>query len=228
MLAAAVILAAGLGAESRTAEAKCWPQRTPDSTPVSRFDGRLRLDVTPTGVRSYILNYSPWVWFGSNVSAWVMLQGPAPEGQWAQVGWIEWQGDERATVAQYTPINADSGYVTAYFPAQPLGSSTEYRVLFRTNDFQFFYNDVSLGYGAASWRPNVAFIAGETQTLASQMPGGSNSSYSEWFSLSQVEYGGWGGWYYFAGQRFPQDTRYFDQQIYNSWTQRIWDKACIY
>jgi hypothetical protein len=146
--------------------------------------------------------------------------------RWAQVGWLEWQGDERVTFVQYTPVDEFQGLVTAYFPARPLGLSSEYKVLKRGDAFQFYGDGISYGAGTVSWTPNEAHLGGEIRTLASQMPGGYNNSY-EWYSLSDVELG-MDNWQSFAGVLSWPTYGEFGSATTSPYQHRIWDWSCPY
>src|SRR3990172_2336976 len=223
VLAVTATAAVGLTTERETVEAKCPPSlvdpdRIDDGD--TYHDGRFRHPATaPTGVSSYILNYSPWVWFDSAVVAWPMLNRGVTK--WGQIGWLEWEGDERATFVQYTPVDMFQGAVTAYFPARSLGVSSEYKVLKRGNAFQFYADGISYGAGAVNWTPDSAQLGGEIKTFSSQMPGGSTSGYSEWFSLSRIELGV-DAWYDFGGASFPGINWAFGIQRLSSSQFRIW------
>lgn len=78
----------------------------------------------------------------------------------------------------------------------------------------------------AGWVPNQAEIAGEVDSLASQMPGGySNMNYA-WFSVNRIWYSG--AWRVFDGPNYitPGGATYFGYYRLSQNDFGIWDKAC--
>lgn len=143
---------------------------------------------TVQGVYSYILNYSPYVPSGQWSYAWSMLT-KGVNWTWAQVG------NDQEPSGRYVRVstaNGNSGSVTNnYWPAQPLGSYTEYEVLYNPVQLYFaFYAGSSLlwtDYGL-SWTPTAAQVAAEISDLNTQMMGGRNSH--EIFTSNSIVYGG--------------------------------------
>lgn len=215
-----LVVASSSFSSGRTAEAKCKPNRADNN--VTYHDGWYRWpSSTPNGVSSYILNYSPWVNPNDSTSSIVSLNRPSPSPpNWASVGWIEWAYDVRSTITQYTTPGV---YNSVYYPAQPLGQSTEYRVEY-WGYFAFSVNGVFLGNAPATWVPNQARAWGEISTLANQMPGAYNNNY-EWFSLTYLNHGG--GWQPFWGINTNDDPTKFGLYVTDPYYQfRIWDKSC--
>jgi hypothetical protein len=72
--------------------------------------------------------------------------------------------------------------------------------------------------------PDTAANAGESHTLASQMPGGSKDGYHEDFSNAHMYV--FGGWTELDGVVDNRDSTYFDANKASSTDFKIWDKAC--
>jgi hypothetical protein len=149
---------------------------------------------TVYGVKSYILNYDPYVWpNGSASTAWVMLTRPDGD-YWAQVGWIELFNNIRHTVVQVTTpeYDPDDPYGTLdtwFFPSHPVGAFTEYRVEYTGSLFTYWAGSSAIASTLKYFTPTQGEIAGEILNLQSQMPGGYNSP--EAFQLSYIKTGGW-------------------------------------
>ncbi|MGH9066231.1 MAG: hypothetical protein ACRD0J_01710, partial [Acidimicrobiales bacterium] len=206
-----------------TAFAKCDPHRANNG--VTYFTGwHHGVGARVGGTLADIANYSPWVYPGQAVYAWVMIT--IAGSQWAQIGWEEQAGGYRETFIQWTT----SPHVWHEKDSSPskVGSLPEYKVLFGNpgpNDFSFY--NYSTGYEMvepAYWTPTGSQQFGEIHTLADQMPGGVQDP--EVWRYSQVYYNG--GWYPYAGTAVNTDPSYFNVAIYSVSEVQAGDAYCQY
>jgi len=200
--------------------AKCQPNRTNNGQ--TYWDGWLRGAGTVGGIYSSILNYSPWVQPGSQVTAWTMLNNGG--SWWAQVGWWESPYGVRYTFVQWTP---SAGQFQTHFwtPAQPVGQSTYYTTLWNYTPGKFTFQVASstIDTETAAFTPNDGQAFGEINTLASQMPGALYAP--EDFSNTNWWVSGWSA---FNGSPYDSSTTYFNIAKYSSTHLQIGDKACQY
>jgi hypothetical protein len=207
--------------------AKCQPGRTNDG--VTYKDGWQTgsIGLTIAGIRSDIYNYSPWVQTGTDgVTGWVMLQDDSLD--WAQIGWEEKPAGARCDFYQYG-LGGIVKSGACWSPGESVGSVHTYQVLYNNTPGQFTYFRDGTQYAqtSADFIPTDGVIAGETKTLASQMPG--SVSVNESFQTSYYYAGG--GWNAFNGATFlqPNNTTSqgaFGNVISNWYEAQIWDKAC--
>lgn len=235
LLAALAILAGAWSLaftlQSSPASAKCWPNRV--NNQVGYHNGWYTWNGSAWGgIYGQIFEYSPWVQpdplaqFWS--SAWVMLNWPSGAGSWAQIGWVEFQGDDRRMFSQVLLVNGDG--LTRYGDPQPLGTYPYYSVLYNNvpGYFTFFVN----GFEIVDWRhysdfvPTYATISGEINTLATQMPGGYNTS--EGFFDVNVWQGQWWPYDFFHPRVFPvnDNPSEFGQLAVSQTQAYIWDWRC--
>ena len=183
-----------LGSTALPAQAKCNPGRA--SKPWNAHaDWRLYEGSSQIGgVKTYLLNYSPWV--KQDVSAWPMLDDPVA-GFYAQDGWAEEPNNDRHIFAEWTP---DGGtWDDKYWGADSVGSTSSYDVLYlnHQNAFSFGWDgNEARDDEFASFAPTTGDVAGEIQDMADQMPGDTNQNES--FDYTQAWVGqagsGNGGW----------------------------------
>lgn len=211
------------------ADAKCWPNRADNG--IRYHDGWLRAPgVQVVGVRSRILNYDPWVQPGRFSTAWAMLQTNPSTHAWAQIGWVEYAYDERYTLIQYTTGPNQGQHMTWFLSPQPEGQLTYYQVernIAGQWDFRLNGYAVLLPNPVSHFVPNMGSIAGEINSLASQMPGGYSNYNYEWLDSSQLEFGG--AWQPFHGELYitPGGATHFGNYVLNSdYTIGIYDKKC--
>jgi hypothetical protein len=165
--------------------------------------------------------------------AWTMLYY-GTTGHFAQVGW---QRLANQSYKNFVELNtADLGDVIKFpsnVPQPTAGETPEYKVDFANNFFHFFirgtivYTSDSTGYLGCD-----AAQAGEIQTLADQMPGGTSSH--ETFSSSEVRNANNNTW--FASSlwtRYAENadtgadaSTYFGNSSILPSNLQIWDKNC--
>lgn len=224
MLSAALAVATVAALPSLTpsaALAKCNPGRTNDGN--HYWLGWYRSpSSTPGGVYSSILNYSPWVYSGSAVRGWTMLNNGG--SNWAQVDWWEYAGGTRYTFVQWT--TSPNNWQTKFWNPQSTGSYTYYSTLYNNTpgDFTFQVAGSTIDQETASYTQNEAEIDGEIDTLADQMPGGYNSNAHEVFSDSNIYLNA--AWQAFSGTVTNSNSTYFGNSNTSSTYDMAWDKAC--
>lgn len=173
-----------------TAYAKCQPSTVDPSRssaadyPSSRLVGSYRRawDVGASyigGTYAQLWNYSPWVYpinsSASSVSAWVMVWNNNNAMKYAQVGWVEFPNGSRHTfrAARNQTVQEDADYTWA---PQPSGSFTFYTVQYNDPSpgwVSYYIAGVKQAQTYTPINPNEGKLAGETHTIADQMPGGS-------------------------------------------------------
>lgn len=219
-----VIAGLALGASPATAVlAKCQPGRTDDGKDYQAGWYR-SADAEIGGIYADIKVYSPWVQPGSRDTGWSMLQ--TLDGQnWAQVGWREYAGGTRDDFVQYY-VSGWPSAITNSYPAQPVNTYHNYKVLWDNTPgyFTFWIDNKMIEEDQAFFTPNMASNAGEIHTLASQMPGGSQSGYHEDFGDAWMYI--FGGWTEINGITKNSDPTYFVSDNTSSTDDQIWDKAC--
>ncbi len=219
-LALALVLALSVVAISPSlAVAKCQPGRANNGQ--SYFAGGNRIQTNIKGVTSQILNYSPWVQPGSEVSAWVMLTLSSDHRWWSQIGWYEEANDNRHTFTQYTD-SPNHWWTDFWWPPEPVNTYTTYKVAISGTSFIFYVNGVIKKSAFAAFTPNEAQDFGELHTLASQMPGAALNL--EWFKSMQILSAG--TWSNFSPTVWTTNNTYFTATWVNSAAIYIRDKAC--
>jgi hypothetical protein len=219
-IGAAVILVASVGFWSATpAMAKCNTTGRGNNG-VTYFDGWYRSPATTVGgVYSTILTYSPWVYSGSVVASWVMLNNDGLN--WAQVGWWELSGNVRNTFVQWTTSPGHAS--TKTWAPKSIGSYYKYTTLYNNTPGKFTFQvaDSTIDTETASFTPNEAQVFGEIHTLGSQMPGAVQDH--ETFGSTNVDIGGWQA---FNGTDYNSSSTYFGATHVSSTVFHIWDKTC--
>lgn len=216
-----------MGAGATTTYAKCDPGRGSDYYQPYHDGWWNEPGGTVGGAYTSLLNYSPWVYpiSSDNDSAWTMLHDSASctHCDYAQVGWTEYAGDFRDTFVEWTH---DGTFSDKYFTAEPVGSYTTYSVLYSpsTDVFTFQVANDTVETVGAQFTPDTGEQYGETQTLASQMPGGYNSGSHEVFSNAHIY--ARGQWVEFNGIGNSTDSTYFKQDRSSNQYFQIWDSAC--
>lgn len=177
-----------------------------------------------------IFQYDTYVPSGHHASAWVMLQNYINyRCCYAQIGWLEDFSTGTKYREGFTQWTHDATYTTNVFPNDaPPGQTTRYQVFFNKGGFaywDFYENGNLIDAEPEAFIPTSAYVAGETDDLVDQMPGGTNAP--ETFSnLGYMQNDSWGSLY--GSQLFnpTSDKQYFGA-AYNGVNQlRIWDKAC--
>lgn len=212
-----------------TADAYCLPPR-PNNFLTYYHDGFIRNlgGTTVGGVYSYMSNYDPYVYPNAGFStAWTAVTR-TDHTRWAQIGWLKRSSNYRRTWIQYT--YNDVAYTFEYSP-EPYGSGqfSTYTTLYDPGVYPnpptwtFQVNGITkLTVQSLGWTPNEGQINGETQSRASQMPGGSQDR--QLFTFMHIYYAG--SWNDFGGGGAAT------QPAYHAWTHNIptvgeiWDKAC--
>jgi hypothetical protein len=233
---------------------KCHPKRSAGSSRrVEHFDAVYR-DGKIGGVYALILNYSPWVHPGSDVSAWVMLQRKNEAGDHEQIGWIEGpnyprSGDRNTLVesAHRDTCPAFLGPLCGVYIAnercdlhpaelhcvrplrtEPIGTYSLYKVLWNSEQFRFYVNGKEVAHAPAYFEPNEAIIAAETHSLADQMPG--TPTEPETFTDAHVYING--HWQPFNGKHDTSSEVGFNPRYYgfrqssNGERISVWDRNC--
>lgn len=183
------------------------------------------------GTYAGILNYSPWVQSGYATVAWTMVDHnqTAANCDLAQVGWYEGAGGDRHTFIEWNgdPPSCTEVLDKNYDPYS-IGDNIVYQVLYDNTpgEFTFWSNGVAIGEQSANWSnaPDDAQQFGEIKTLASQMPGGSNSDAHEDISDAHIYYSG--GWNNMNGTDYNANTTDFGIYRSDNTDINIWDKAC--
>ena len=141
------------------------------------------------GTYARIFVYSPYV-NSYDVSAWSMLANNASNRIYAQVGWLEKPGGERHTFIEQQD-NQTGYFFYNNYPAQPVGQYHYYTTLWGYHGGKFTYqvDGNTIQELPAVFNPNLAVQAGENQTSANQMPGGTRNN--EVFANSRVYINGW-------------------------------------
>lgn len=213
------ILVASVFISAAAAVASCNPYRWNDG--VTYFDGW----ATPsepsivTVNTSNIFNYpNPYVYSGSGVFAWVMLNGPS---SYAQVGWVvDYNG--RHTFTEWTGPYG-SGFNFSISPQTP-GITSWYEVYMGSGTkYCFAVNGANVGCTIdLGWWPHYAQDLAEIHTLADQMPGG--SSVQEIWSNAFIYYSG--AQHNFNGNVSDLYNNYFHNQLVSQTQDKIYDLAC--
>lgn len=179
------------------------------------------------GVYSSIYEYSPWVYpsAGDNDTAWSMIE--TVDGQnWAQVGWWEDTGGTRFDFWQVYRSGWSQPVTHMTSPGQPVGSYHTYTVLYNNTPGQFtFWIDSNHAYGSYSavFTPNTGITAGESHTLASQIPGA--TQLPEGFSNTHIYYNT--AWQTFAGYLlFNSGGSNLGLNVNSMTDINTWDNAC--
>lgn len=205
------------------AEGKCVPNRSPYSS--LYIDGAYSYGGAPTGIQSFMFNYSPYVYSGYTSSAVVSLQYGLSRQFVAMLGWVEYSNGTRYTMAQYTVPGGGLATMTA--PPQPVGTFTTYEIQYVAAPYRFLFTvNGSNPFGPVSsvnWYPNGAQTIGQINNFASQMPGGNNYPPNETFLYNDIEYGT--TWQPFYGTAINSNSSYFGNGVNNS-TFWIWDLSC--
>jgi hypothetical protein len=203
-----------------TALAKCDPNRSDNGT--YYWTGWYRYATSPTGVKSSILNYDPWVHVTNDVVlAWPMLAND--NNRYAQMGWIEYPLSYRYMFTEYT--TSDGQWHRTLSNPQPINSVHTYTVLFGGGVFTYQLDGVTGSTTPAQFTPNHAENYGEIHTLDDQMPG--DTSRHETFRSTQIQYAG--AWHAFVGTGFINP--YYPDFHYNTsdggqQALDIWDGKC--
>jgi hypothetical protein len=158
---------------------------------------------------------------GDFVVAWPMLTKYNDDRYWAQVGWWEFAYDDRRTFVQWTdgPDSAN----TLWFPAQTVGTLTEYRVVYNpipSLTFDFYVNQSVVATQWATFTPTQGQVYGEISSLANQMPG--SVGQHELFGGNYVMYGN--NWSAFNGVHAPGGQ--FGYYFGTTSLFEIWDPKC--
>jgi hypothetical protein len=233
---------------------KCHPKRAAE--PGGRhyyFDAAYRLGKIG-GVYARILNYSPWVHSGSDVSAWVMLQREHEAADHEQIGWIEGpnypKSGDRNTLIESAHANTCSNplglFCGTYIPrercdlhpvelhcirplgTEPIGTYSVYTVLWNHAQFRFYVNGREVARSPAYFEPNEAVLAAETHNLADQMPG--TPTEPETFTDAHVYING--HWQPFHGEHDSDPADGFNpkrsgfHQSPNGEGFSVWDRNC--
>lgn len=178
-----------LGASAEVARAACNPLRTAGVTGYW-FDGWKRSAASvPNGdigdTYSRILEASPYV---ENVSfdttAWVMLDNASNPGSYAQIGWYKVSDGTRNVFMEYTDQNGQ--FHRSLGAPFPVGNFTPYEVWWDAGNqrLDFFAQNTLFGTAIRYFTIREAEQFGETHSLNSQMPEGTNSH--EEFTFSTV------------------------------------------
>lgn len=166
--ALAVALVISLLTPARVA-ASCNPHGPDQVGNWAAFALRSAADIT--AVRAQLLGYRPFVpvsFTPENASAaWV---GLTTYGNWAQIGWYEYDLNYRKTFAQYT---ANGAVINREFNPPPDWQYQEYSVSFTGGQFRFYMGRTvnPLWAVVPTFDPDRGDIASEITNLMAQMPG---------------------------------------------------------
>jgi hypothetical protein len=206
-----------------TAFAGCNPRRTNDGAGYfAGWNSPAEPGVTTVN-SALIYNYAnPYVYRGSGVFAWVMLNGPGSD--FAQIGWNADSGG-RHTFSEWST----NGQVGSNFSivGDPPGSTSWYEVYWDSGSSNFSYcfalNGTNVGCsGNLGWDGNYGEDDAEIHSLADQMPGGVHAP-EDW-NNSFIFYDF--GQHNFAGYGVDYNTRYFNDAVYSQIHAQEDDKAC--
>jgi hypothetical protein len=148
---------------------------------------------------------------------------------YAQIGWEEQPGGVRCDFYEYAVAGIRRAGA-CWTPGEPVGSVHQYQVLYNNTpgEFTYFRDGTQYASTSADFTPNDGVIAGEIQTLASQMPG--SVTVNESFQTSYYWAGG--AWNAFNGAPYLQPKndanaqKYFGYVNSNWYESQIWDKSC--
>jgi len=179
---AVVLVASSLGiflTSPAPALASCSPSRADVSD--SYYDGWGRYD-GGTAAYSEILNYDPYVYpdtSGGQVHtdfAWTMLDDSAG-ADYGQVGWIKYSQTYNNYRTVFTQWYSGGQRGTHFFDTEvgTVGSTTPFETQWQANTLYFSANGHQIDSQPGSFTPAYAYVSTETNTLASQMPGGVNN-----------------------------------------------------
>jgi hypothetical protein len=211
---AAVVAVVSLIAAPQPAAAAC----SPTGRGTAGFAGYAGTQGSVSGVNdvaSSIREYMPYVYPGSQVSQWVMLNNGGTE--WAQVGAYQ-DVTTHYTFEQHTDNSGH--YYTNWWSYNGAGYNG-YEVSFNasTHVFGFYRNGSILTSSTQLWNPGSYQLYGETHDQSDQMPGGYNNhsvfiyaTYNHTTSVSSA-----------AGTN--QSTWYGATKV-GAGDYEIWDKAC--
>lgn len=218
---AMVVVLVGLAGPTATL-AKCQPGRTNNGSAYWAGWYRNTSSGYWGGIFSDIYNYSPWVQPGTDTTAWVMLTKKTGGTNWAQVGWWEEAYGVRHTFTQYT--DSSGHWYTTFWSPKATNTYTYYTTLWNNTPGKFTFQVAgsTVQTVTAAFSPDASQIMGEIHSLASQMPGGSGSSYHEWFTDSHV----WTtSWIAYDGTSTGNQT-YWTSVKSSSTADYTYDKAC--
>ncbi len=233
------------------AAAECNPQNPDINTGYERGDNNIHYFAgwvrdfgtnTVGGTRASVRNPDVWVHSGSFSTGFAMLAKPPPVGErygwWAQLGWIERPGNVRETFLQYS--HADRTWETVEpdtLPRPSLDEGPLYEVEYFPASgpslprFEFRMNGGRVGPVVnAEFTPTQAQQFGEIESLATQMPGGTQSHV--YIRLAEVRtlsgaYKAFNPTYYGAFiEGSGSADQYFGTQMISDKEIQIWDKSC--
>jgi hypothetical protein len=144
--------------------------------------------------------------------------------RYAQTGWWEKPYGERHTFVQW---GSSTGWATYYWAPKQTGGWTYYTTLWDPARSVFTYHVDGAQYweSLAHFQPSNAQIYGETNSLATQMPGGYNAHEIFWDSNVYLN-----GWRPFQGIPYIEsgNSAYFGLIQNQSYPKviEIWDKYC--
>lgn len=182
------------------------------------------------GIYSNVTNYSPWVdpqylrYGVSNYVTALEVLYDANSHVWA-MGWEEFWKGQRDTPIYYTDNYGD--VLVKELPAEPVGSSTEYKILYENTPGQFTYFEDGVQVDHESdfqqkFEPIAALEDGEILTASSQMPG-AKLSYQQ---FGNTHYWYPSGWVNFDGAPFNDNSQWFFNIKANSLLDSIGDNSC--
>jgi hypothetical protein len=213
------------------AVASCNPGRANNGTIYQDgwFVGPGENEVCLNGSFANIKVYNPYV--VGNISAWTMIYY-GTTGHYAQVGYYKNGGGSLINFLQFQ--TADRGFVNKFptnVPEPVVGNTPQYKVDYASGNFHFFIGGTIVDTDAATYGGCDADQAGETHTLADQMPGAVNNRVN--FTGSNVRNASTNSWFqsfkwngYVDNWNTGQTVQYFGQSVSLPSQIDIWDKAC--
>ncbi len=181
-IATAIILVGSgeLGPFANVAQASCNPNR-------SRLDGAYQAGVVgqpspyPDGVTARTDEYSPYYTGNNHTGTLMSVMIDKGLTMWAQVGWdyhVNNQGSKKRQIF-VEHVDGLGNNLWFYWAANPVGSTTTYKITFDASNHHFHYlvdgsEYANLG-ASGSLTPTRWEIFGETHDQADQMPGGTSS-----------------------------------------------------
>ncbi len=208
--------------------AECNPYRT-DNYETHYWAGtqRLSMPTAPRAVRANIEVKDTWVETQDFRFAvgYVMLRQNLASGGYAQVGWWEYDNQERHTFVQQT--RSGGGFDNWFHPKHDPGEAPFYAVWQdpANDDYVYFVNGVEQERRPRDFFPQGASIVAEINSLATQMPGtlpAPQYVVNEHFNDADMYING--AYQDFNGSEYNTNTSLFGMKKINGRHYDVWDK----
>jgi hypothetical protein len=185
---------------------------------------------TVQGVRSVLEEYpTPWLHNSSGATtAWVMVgRQTSDKDHYAQIGWMVRNGDavgRRRVFTQHTG-NAHTYPFTTISNIQQGPDFNHYEVWVGNSKFWYYVNGVLFNSAQMTFIPDIGIVSAETQSFASQMPGG----YVDTMAFAASEILIWGQpWKPIGGRQVLANSYYHASWLGGPNASETWDRQCSY